>query len=117
MNCFKERKRAKKACRRNTTIANKIVYKRLRGLRRKKIKQANTEPWIAYASSLTANISMEKIWKKVQNIKGKFTGSSPPLLTNVSGIESQNPSETSNTFGEAFASISGTENYTHRLST
>ena len=55
---------------------------------------------------------MEKIWKRVQKIKGKFTRRPPLLLTNAHGIEKQNPSETSNTFGEAFASISGLEKYT-----
>ena len=114
-NCLKERKRAEKACRRNPTIANKIAYKRLKAVCRKTFKQAKTESWIAYVSSINANTSMEKIWKRVQKIKGKFTRRPPPLLNNAYGIETQNPNETSNIFGEAFASISATENYTQNF--
>ena len=62
-----------------------------------------------------ANTSMEKIWKRVQKIKGKITIRLPPLLTSAFGIETQNPSETSNIFGEAVASVSSTENYTQHF--
>ena len=58
---------------------------------------------------------MGKIWKRVQKIKGKFTRRPPPLLTNASRIETQNPNGTNNIFGEAFASISASENYTQDL--
>ena len=111
-NCRKKRKTAEKACRSNPTIENKIACKRLRPICRKAFQQAKTESWLTYVSSINANTSMEKIWKRVQKIKGKFTRRPPTLLTNTSGIETQNPSETSNIFGEAFASISATDNYT-----
>ena len=55
---------------------------------------------------------MEKICKRVQKIKCKFIRRPPPLLTNASGIEIRNPSGTRNIFGESFAAISATENYT-----
>ena len=53
---------------------------------------------------------MEKTCKTVQRIKGNFTRRQPPRLSNVSGVEAQKPNETSSIFGEAFASVSETEN-------
>ena len=87
-NCLKGRKIAEKACRRNTTKANKITYKRLRAVL----------AWRRFG--------------RVQKTKSKFTRKHPPLLTNASGIEIQNPSETRKIFGEAIASISATKIYT-----
>ena len=55
---------------------------------------------------------MERIWKRVQKIIVEFLRRPPTLLINASGIETQNPSETSYIFSEAFASISATEDYT-----
>ena len=61
---------------------------------------------------MNTNTSLEKIWKRIQKIRSKFTRRLPPLLINAPGIETQNHGETRNTCGEAFVSISATEKYT-----
>ena len=61
---------------------------------------------IAYVSPIISKTSTKKIWERVKKIKGKIIKRPHPFLTNVSGIETQIPSETSNIFGEAFASHS-----------
>ena len=55
---------------------------------------------------------MEKIWERVQKIKGKFTTRPAPLLTNAYRTETKIPSETINIFGGALASIPATKHYT-----
>ena len=111
-NCYRERKRAERANKRNPCMANRIALKRLRAVCRNTFKKAQTESWINYVSSINSNTSIDKIWKRVQKIKGKFTKKPPPLLTDNSGNETQDPCVTSTIFGETFASVSATENYT-----
>ena len=60
-NCLKQRKRAEKVCRRSTSTTNKIPYRGQKSVCMKTFKEAQTDSWIAYVSSVNANTSMEKI--------------------------------------------------------
>ena len=59
---------------------------------------------------------MEKIWRRVQKIKAKFSKGPAPLPSNAVVIETQTTGEISNIFGEEFTSILTMENYTYDFS-
>ena len=107
-----QKKRDERAMKRNPTTANKIAYKRSRALSRKILNQARRESWMNYVSSININTSMNKIWKRIKKMKGKFSRNPPPLLQTVGDNLTQDPQITSNIFAETFSAISNTSNYT-----
>ena len=107
----RERRRTERALKRNESIENKIAYKRTKAVCRKTYKTAQKGSWKKYISDININTPSQKIWKRIMKMTGKFKASPPPLLINSDGTLSQDPEITANLFANAFASVSGVENY------
>ena len=107
-----DRKRAQRALRRNHSEANLIAYQRTKAVCRRAFKLAASESWVKFTSSININTTLQEVWAKIQKIKGKFSQHPLPLLRNSAGDLTDNPSETSSLFSEAFSSVSTEENYT-----
>ena len=60
----KERNKAEKRMLRNPTVANRVEYKRLRGISKRIFKDAKTMSWRSYVSSLKENTDASTVWKK-----------------------------------------------------
>ena len=110
-NINQQRKRAERALDRNNNLGNKIALRRLNAMCRNTFKKAKREAWEDYVSSINVNTTVGAMWKKINKIRGKFSVSPPPLLTNSAGELTDDPEETSNMFAEVFSDVSSEETY------
>ena len=102
----RERNKAEKRMLRNPTMANKMEYKRLRGITKRIFKDAKTTSWKSYVSSLNSNADSSSVWKKVNKIKGKYSPRQAPSLK-VNNVTINNPQEVAEVFADHFSRTSG----------
>ena len=72
-NIRRARNKAQKQMARYPTISNRIEYKKLRGKSQKIQKNAKATSWRSYVSSVNSNTKCNKVWRKVDKIKGKYS--------------------------------------------
>ena len=107
-----EKLRAERALRRNPdNQGNKIAYKRCKAIFRRTANVARRDSWKIYISSINSESSMQKVWKRVKKMQGKYSTPRLPLLKTSTGDLVQEPQVTSNMFARAFSSVSSTNNY------
>ena len=87
------------------TLANRIKYKKLRGVSQRIQKDAQSTSWVKYVSSVNSNTEPGKIWKKVDKIKGKYSPRPTPTLE-IDGEKVTSPREVANAFAKCYSAIS-----------
>ena len=90
---------------RHHTEVNKITYKKCRAKFRRAMKEARRLSWSSYVSSINCRTPPSAVWRKLRKVAGKFTPSSPPVLT-VNNQLVTSAAEVSNALADHFASVS-----------
>ena len=105
-----ERNRAERALKRHYSVQNKICYNRHKAKCRYIFNCAKRECWVSYVSSINQYTELNKIWKKVQKISGKFSATPSPILRQGESIVTDRK-QVANIFARKFATISSIESY------
>ena len=66
--------------------ADKIAFNRARAHFRHLIKISKRDSWREYITSINEKTHMNKIWKKIQKIQGKYSESKQPILGIGNGL-------------------------------
>ena len=98
----RERNKAEKRLLRNPTAANKMEYKRLRGVTKRIFKDAKATSWKSYVSSLNDSADTSSVWKKVNKIKGKFNPR-PASSLKINDVSINSPEEVAKVFADHFS--------------
>ena len=109
----KLRNRAQKEMFKHPTTANKMNYKKLRGLSQRTQKDAQIDSWKTYVSTVNSNTECSKVWKRVSKIKGKFNPHPLPTLK-VQGNIITSPQDVANSFARCYQSINMRTKMTHQ---
>ena len=109
-NCRQWRKRAERRLKRNFSIINKISYNRAKAKCTYLCNEARRESWRHFLSSINQYTSMNKIWKKVMKISGKFSQTPTPILE-VDDRIIQHPNEVAEILANSFSNVSNNRNY------
>ena len=109
----KERKKAEKRMLRNPTMANKIEYKRTRGITKKLYNIEQSTSWNNYKTTINSKTPVQAVWNKAGKIAGKFTPSPAPTLKVNNSIIS-NQEEVAQTFADHFSDVSKATAMTHQ---
>ena len=99
---------------RSRTPINKIIYKRLRAIKRKVIKNSKRESWQNYTSTLNSSSSMKAIWTKVKKIQGSYIRPALPVLK-VRDQLVATPLEAANCLAESFAHLTSGSSYSNNF--
>lgn len=84
---------------------HKIEYMRARAKFRYLVKTSRQKSWKDFISSINSHTPINKIWKKIDKIRGKFTPPSLPVLKQ-NNIEITDPTIVGNIFGQSLSDIS-----------
>ena len=87
-------------------MIDKIEFKRLRAHFRYLMKQQKKESWRSYVSKINSKTPINKIWNKVNKIKGKYTGFSAPVLLDPNGNIVSQQFNVGNLIGETLSETS-----------
>ena len=101
---------AERALKQHCLIESKICYNRHRAKCRYIFNCAKRECWVSYISLINQYTELNKIWKKMQKISGKFSATPSPILIQGESIITDRR-QVANIFAHKFATISSIESY------
>ena len=81
--CSAARRQKREALRRyqrNKTVGNRVALNRARAIARRTQRLARRKCWQDFVKTINSNTPLDKIFKKVKKIHGKFNGTSSPCL-------------------------------------
>ena len=108
----RERNKAQKILFKNPTTANKIRYKRARGVHQRTIKDSQTSSWKTYVSTINNKTECGKIWKKINKIKGKHCPRPLPTLK-IQGNPVSDPQRVADAFARCYNSVNSKTKRAH----
>ena len=99
-----KRNKAEKAMNKKPNLANRMEYKRLRGICSRTYKDSKIKSWKSYVSSVNSASEISAVWKRVAKIKGKHSlAPTPSIIHNNTVIDK--PAEVAEVFAQHFANI------------
>ena len=111
---IKSRCKALDIFRKNPTTQNSINYKQVYAKARRTIRRAKKDSWKSYVSKINTKTPIKQTWDMIRKISGKF--SPPPIkYLETNQHKATSKKEIADTFGETFAQISSSENYTENF--
>ena len=102
---FKEKNKKLKIYQNTRLVQDKINFKRARAEFRNKLKKKKTQSWNEYISSINSETPLNKIWKKVHKINGKYKACNMPVLKHNGNLISD-PLDVGNLMGDTLSTIS-----------
>ena len=106
-----ERKRALRRYQRTQLLIDKIAYNRARAQQTK--RAARETSWKKYASSLTSETPMNKVWKRLNKMRNRHRGGMPCL--SVGGNNIVDPEDIANALADNFEDVSSGSHYPARF--
>ena len=85
---------------------HKIAFRRARARLWHLIKTHRNQSWRDFTSSINSKTPINKVWKKVQKIKGKYKPTPMPVLKDDNDNMVTNPKDVANIIGESLSNIS-----------
>ena len=104
-----QRKKALQNFKNHPTSQNLEIFRLMRAKARRTIKQAKTDSWNNYISSITSQTPPSKVWNMIRNFKGLTTSNAINHLIE-NGKTITNTKDIANTFAKNFCKISSDEN-------
>lgn len=101
--------------RKHKTPENLLAFKQARACARNAIRQAKENSWKLYVSSMTPEVPMTEVWRKVRAIAG--TNAYKPLtcIKKEDGTLTQDLPEITEVLANQFASVSSNKNYDYEF--
>lgn len=103
----KEQNKAWAALRRYPTTENLIAFKRAKAKGRRIRREAKTDSWKTFLSSINSYTDTYKVWKRISALQGRNTNTLPLVSTAGDTLEDQ-----ANALGQHFESVSSSAHHT-----
>ena len=108
------RKEAYRKFNRSKLIIDKIEYCRKRAIAKRVLAEAKRSSWQRFVSSLNVNTPMNKIWKRIRKIRGKYSNYSAPCLIK-NDLYITDESEVAEIMATHYENISSNESYSAKF--
>ena len=109
-NAIKAKKAALRGYQHTRSMVDKIEHKRARAYARRIQRTSRKESWQKYISSINTNTIRSKIWKRIQKVKGKYSGTGPSRISYM-GRDIMAPQEVATLLAEHYQHITSSNNY------
>lgn len=103
----KQQNKAWAALRRYPTTENLVAFKRAKAKGRRIRREAKTNSWKTFLSSINSYTDTKKVWKRISALQGRQTSTIPLVSTTGDTLEDQ-----ANALGQHFESVSSSAHYT-----
>ena len=100
-----DRKKARRKYQRSKSLADKISLNKASAISRRTLRQARKQSWQDYVSTVNSDTPINKIWKKINKISGKFSGNRTPCINN-NGTMIMDHHDVANILGSHIAHVS-----------
>nr|CAH7715974.1 unnamed protein product [Callosobruchus chinensis] len=107
---IRDKKSALNRFRRNPTMENMVIFKKLRVKARRKTNDAQKKSWQEYVSSITAEVSLKEVWRKINIISGNKPYRELCALKDENSLI-EDIEEVCSTLAKQFEATSDTANY------
>nr|CAH7738809.1 unnamed protein product [Callosobruchus chinensis] len=107
---IQKKKSALNIFRRYPTTSNMITFKKLRAKSRKLINEAQKKSWQEYVSSITSEVPIREVWKKIKIISGN-NYTRPTNILKIDGQLIEGTNEVCDALANQFETASSTNNY------
>ena len=102
----KEKRKLQRQYYRTRLIEHREEFTRARAKFRYLVKQSRQKSWRDYISSINSSTPINKVWAKIDKIRGKHASHRTPMLQNPDGSLITDPHEVGNIFGQSLSTIS-----------
>ena len=98
----------------NKTVGNRVVLNRARAIARRTQRLPRRKCWQDFVKTINSNTPLDKIFKKVKKIHGKFNGTSSPCLQD-NGALVLDAAAVADMLGQHFSDVSSRVHYPHEF--
>ena len=105
-----ERKNRLRIYQRSKSIADRVHYNKARAKAKNVLSNCRKTSWKSYVSKLNVNTPMNKIWKRIKKMKGKYDAHSSPYLIQ-NGAHITNDKDVADALASHYEYVSSTGRY------
>ena len=91
---------------RSRLICDKIEFMKARAELRNLIRSSRKESWEKYTQSINSHTPINKVWKRIHKINGKYTQHPTPILYDTNNSLIADPTAVGEIFGQTLSTIS-----------
>ena len=111
-----DRKIARRRYQRTKRLVDKIALNKATAISRRVMKQARRKSWRNFTSSINSETPMPKIWKRVNKVQKRYSGSRAPCIEDQDVIV-MDEGLVGNLLGSHFSDVSSNNSYSRQFNT